>query len=57
MKKYYDELYSLVVIFMFGLIWALPLRSFTKFLLVQEGVFMMGSYSTSGVVYLVFFEG
>lgn len=57
MKKYYAELYSLVVIFIFGLIWALPLKSFTKFLLVQEGVFMIGSYSTSGVVLFSIFSG
>lgn len=42
---------------MFGVIWALPLKSFTKFLLVQEGVFTLGSYSTTGVVLFSIFSG
>lgn len=57
MKKFYLELFSLAVTFMFGIIWVIPLKGLAKFVLVQEGVFTMGSYSTIGVVLFSIFSG
>lgn len=57
MKKFSPELFSLAVTFMFVIIWVIPLKGITKFVLVQEGVFTMGSYSTTGVVLFSIFSG
>lgn len=57
MKKFYPELFSLAITFMFAILWVIPLKGMAKFLLVQEEVFTIGSYSTTGVVLFSIFSG
>jgi len=52
MKKFYPELYCFAVTFMFGVIWALPLKSFTK--LTLENTFISNETS---IVILIFISG
>jgi hypothetical protein len=56
MKKFYIELISFALTLMFAILWVIPLKGMAKFLLVQEGVFTIGSYSTIGVVLFSIFQ-
>lgn len=57
MKKNFPEIFSFIITCMFGVIWVIPLKGITKFVLVQEGVITMGSYSTTGVILFSILSG
>lgn len=58
MKKLYRELlFSMAVSVIFAVIWAIPLKGLTKFVLVQEWGISMDSYSTSGLVLFIILSG